>query len=166
MRTIEIRVSFQVEVEEPGEKEILILAIPLQDAVSAGLKPGEKEIFFELEDYEWLSSESGVRVLSYQLERNPMPSGASETVEVIDNSCVWDKQHDCWRVTGEAIRTTYASLELARPFADAHRHKGRSVIIRPSYNEPDEGSKAQPPWHYREWRSFNGEDFKEVRFSI
>lgn len=35
------------------------------------------------------------------------------------------------------------------------------VIVRPVYNEHDESGRF-----FREWRSFNGEPFKEVRWTI
>lgn len=38
---------------------------------------------------------------------------------------------------------------------------GMSVIVRPNYNETD--SKGR---FFREWRSFNGEPFKEVRWEF
>ena len=45
--------------------------------------------------------------------------------------------------------------------ANSSRKAGISVLLRPHYNETDEEGKR----FYREWRSFDGGEFKEVRFS-
>jgi hypothetical protein len=55
----------------------------------------------------------------------------------------------------------YNNLLDARIAAENLRASNLSVIIRPNYNEKDaDGS------FYREWRSFNGEEFQEVRFGF
>ncbi len=54
-----------------------------------------------------------------------------------------------------------ANLEDARALGETKRAPGMCVIVRPTYNETDDAGKR----FYREWRSFNGEPFKECRWS-
>jgi len=53
----------------------------------------------------------------------------------------------------------YPTLEAARAQGESKSALGMSVIIRPNYNERD--AKGD---YFREWRSFNGEPFKECRW--
>jgi hypothetical protein len=73
-----------------------------------------------------------------------------------------------WRLLGgrehESWNTDPAAAIEA---AFAHRAEGKSVIIRPNFNESDHGDARTQPiskCFYREWRSFNGGKFSEVRF--
>lgn len=64
------------------------------------------------------------------------------------------------RVYGERLTDTrFSKLDDALKFASPLREQGKSVLVRPNYNERD--SKGR---FYREWRSFNGEPFQEIRF--
>lgn len=88
----------------------------------------------------------------------------NKTVSVIVSRCVARKDtsfpfKETWSSYGECLTNkTFPSVESARDFAEPKRDQGMSVVIRPNYNEPNEG------YQYREWRSFNGEPFEEVRF--
>lgn len=54
----------------------------------------------------------------------------------------------------------YSNLVQASIEAQKHVGSGKAIIIRPNYNEYAEDGKV----FYREWRSFNGNPFQEVRF--
>jgi hypothetical protein len=56
---------------------------------------------------------------------------------------------------------TFHNLVDATAAAKKRMAKGVCVIIRPNYNEEDPKGKF-----FREWRSFNGEAFKECRWDI
>ncbi len=75
-------------------------------------------------------------------------------IVVIVSKCVKD------RIYGESLIDTYATLEEARRVGESKRADGMSVVVRPSFNEEDDNGRF-----FREWRSFNGEEFREVRFS-
>jgi len=80
-------------------------------------------------------------------------------IEVILVKCA-GSSHENYRSVGERLFTEYHfSLEAARSAGEAERKKGYCVIIRPIYNEKDEQGVF-----FREWRSFDGEEFKEVCF--
>ncbi len=53
------------------------------------------------------------------------------------------------------------SMQTAQFVGDALREAGMCVIIRPLYNEQNNVGRF-----FREWRSFNGEPFKEVRWDL
>ena len=55
------------------------------------------------------------------------------------------------------IDKLFFSLEEAITEGKFHCGEGRSVLVRPNYNEGT---------FFREWRSFNGEALKEVRFDL
>lgn len=66
------------------------------------------------------------------------------------------------RAWGEhEFNQTYESLEEARQVAEGMRAEGKCIILRPNYNEKDVDGEF-----FREWRSFDGEKFKECRFSL
>lgn len=50
------------------------------------------------------------------------------------------------------VEATIAAVRLAK--------HGFAIIIRPNYNETDDAGNR----FFREWRSFNGAPFKEIRF--
>lgn len=52
-------------------------------------------------------------------------------------------------------------MDVAKALGNPHRGLGVSVLIRPNYNETDADGTF-----FREWRSFNGEPFREVRFGL
>lgn len=54
----------------------------------------------------------------------------------------------------------FLSKKQAEEAGNIWRNEGYSVILRPNYNELDGEGKR----FFREWRSFNGEPFKEVVF--
>lgn len=77
-------------------------------------------------------------------------------VSVIVSKCVDD------RIFGDRlIDTSFPSVGRARVIGNQYRAKGACVILRPNYNETDADGRF-----FREWRSFNGEPFKEVRFGF
>jgi hypothetical protein len=84
-----------------------------------------------------------------------------KSVSVIVSKCTPNGD----RVYGEnLVNETFKNppaLENATAFGNLLREKGKSVLVRPQYNEKDEKGKF-----FREWRSFNGEPFKEVRWEI
>jgi hypothetical protein len=59
------------------------------------------------------------------------------------------------------IDTAFDTLSWAQDQAEDLKGTGVCVIIRPNYNERYDDGKQ----FFREWRSFNGEDFKECRWS-
>jgi len=65
------------------------------------------------------------------------------------------------RVGGRARLYKIPNVEEGRRFGDMYREKGVCVIVRPNYNEKDDKGTF-----YREWRSFNGEELKEVVFRV
>lgn len=82
----------------------------------------------------------------------------NKKVHLIVSKCVGSG--DKIRTYGECILDiTYDTAEEAMAEGKKHQDKGVGVLVRPNYNEGD------GTW-YREWRSFHGEPFKEVRFEI
>jgi hypothetical protein len=80
----------------------------------------------------------------------------NRTVQVIVSRCVGD------RIYGDRlVDQTFSSLTQAKLLGAANKAEGKSVIVRPNYNEEDEKGRF-----FREWRSFNGESFKEVRWDL
>lgn len=53
----------------------------------------------------------------------------------------------------------FPNVDEAKALGNTKIAAGMSVLVRPNYNETDADGTF-----YREWRSFNGEDFREVRF--
>lgn len=51
-------------------------------------------------------------------------------------------------------------IKQAKEYAKTLCEQGVCVIVRPMYIEQDDSEMF-----YREWRSFDGKDFEEVRFS-
>lgn len=79
-------------------------------------------------------------------------------IEVIVSPCRWDGES--FRLCGDRIHESkHVSPKEALALALSLRGERRSVIIRPSFNEVIDGVPG-----YREWRSFDGSLFKEVRF--
>lgn len=64
-----------------------------------------------------------------------------------------------WATTGEHYREDFLDEEEAKK--KAVPEKGKCVILRPRFNEEDEKGRF-----FREWRSFDGEPLKEVRWEI
>lgn len=56
---------------------------------------------------------------------------------------------------GEHFRETFPTKKLA--LEKAKPEKGKCVILRPRFNEKDCKGK-----HFREWRSFDGGELKQV----
>ena len=65
------------------------------------------------------------------------------------------------RIFGVTARETFNSVADALTAAFGKCEPGSCVIIRPLYNEMAEGKEF-----FREWRSMNGEHFKEARWYI
>lgn len=90
----------------------------------------------------------------------------SKAVVVIVSKCIWDSRAGSWRAWDRVSESRYSSLEEAMQQGEANACEGLSVIVRPTYNEFDplpDGSKNK---FFREWRSFDGKSFEEVRFLI
>jgi len=84
-------------------------------------------------------------------------------VSLIVSHVSWDNLANSWRLTlAETIfRENFFSVEDARKAGEGFRGERISVLIRPNYNEENDTEEF-----FREWRSFNGEDFAEVRWNI
>ncbi len=68
-----------------------------------------------------------------------------------------------YRIYGERLHDdTFASLEAARLWGESAKDQGLSVLIRPNFNERDETGAR----FFREWRSFDGRPFQEIRWNI
>lgn len=80
-------------------------------------------------------------------------------IEVIVSPCRWNGSRFalCGNRVHESKHTTPSE---ALALAMSLRGENLSVIIRPSFIETD----AEGVESYREWRSFNGSNFKEIRF--
>lgn len=78
------------------------------------------------------------------------------TISVIVSKCEGD-----WIYGERLVDTTFplSSWEDACLLGESHRAPGMSVVIRPNYNEEEDGVKF-----FREWRSMHGVVFQEVRF--
>lgn len=81
--------------------------------------------------------------------------GTGKTVSVIVSKCTPDGQRISERISEEK----FPSIVVAKSIGNSKLASGVCVIVRPNYNEPDESGR----W-FREWRSMNGEPFKEVVF--
>jgi len=91
------------------------------------------------------------------------------SVTLIVNRIVFDKELNSWRIIssgdseneidGNLFKETFPSLEEAKRAAEIFRTKGNSVTVRPNYNEV-----SNERVFFREWRSFDGEELKEIRF--
>ena len=78
--------------------------------------------------------------------------------QVIMSRCLHDRIFGD-RLVDQEIRSEHEATKLANDLTKCG--SGYSVILRPSFNETDaKGS------FFREWRSFNGESLREVRWSI
>lgn len=67
------------------------------------------------------------------------------------------------RFTGlRLVDLSIDNLDAALVLGDMYRANGRCVIVRPNYNEADEKGNT----FFREWRSFNGDDLKEIAWSF
>lgn len=80
---------------------------------------------------------------------------AAKTIQLIVVKCQGSNQVYGDRIVDEC----FTSLMLANSLGEMARSKGWCVIIRPNYNESDEEGSF-----FREWRSFDGEPFKECRW--
>ncbi len=79
------------------------------------------------------------------------------TIEVIVVRC----NSDGSRSHGDRLRElSYYTLDVAMYAARQFLAAGLCVIVRPTYNEID----AQGNRYFREWRSFNGEALREIKF--
>lgn len=82
-----------------------------------------------------------------------------QTVSVIVSKCTPAGD----RVYGDRlVDATFRNPDDASTFANTLCQQGKSVIVRPNYNETDETGKR----YFREWRSFNGEPLREVKFGF
>lgn len=80
----------------------------------------------------------------------------NKTISVLVSKCIQD------RIWGDRLfDENFLSLEEAQNIGISKKVPGVCVIVRPSYNEKDEKGTF-----FREWRSFNGEPFKECRWRI
>ena len=86
----------------------------------------------------------------------------AKNTHLIVSLCVKGTPPGEGRIYGQRIiDKLFFSLEEAMTEGKFHCGEGRSVLVRPNYNEKDgKGS------FFREWRSFNGEALKEVRFDL
>ncbi len=106
-----------------------------------GLNPKVKEALRELRKMPWRNKTAGTKSVVVIVSRcNTLGTQA------------WGGQ--LWHVS-------YPTLLAAIRIAASKRAPGMAVTIRPNYNEQDRKGKF-----FREWRSFNGEDFKECRWDI
>lgn len=88
----------------------------------------------------------------------------SKTVSVIVSQCVKGRKSTEGRAFGPRLLDhPFLSVEEAMQFVKVRQlsEDGYCVIVRPNYNEHDDTGSF-----IREWRSFNGEALKEVRFEI
>lgn len=89
----------------------------------------------------------------------------AETVTVIVSKCVSNVPANENRVYGDRlVDKTFDGKDVdgeARKLAESNLANQRAVILRPNYNEVDEHGNR----YFREWRSFNGEPLREVKFS-
>lgn len=64
------------------------------------------------------------------------------------------------RLVDEVFEDDLAESQRVLLSSDKHRAKGKVVIVRPNYNEKNPDGTS----FFREWRSFDGEPFKECRW--
>lgn len=83
-------------------------------------------------------------------------------ISVIVSRCVRKTPPGEGRIFGDRLSDIkVATIEEGMVQGNLHLANGRSVIVRPNYNEKDEKGEF-----FREFRSFNGEPLKEVRFDL
>lgn len=81
-------------------------------------------------------------------------------VSLLVSPCVKGTAPGEGRIFGERlVDRKMDTVEEATRLGHLYRVVGQSVVVRPNYNEEDEKGKF-----FREWRSFNGEPFREVRW--
>lgn len=81
-------------------------------------------------------------------------------VSLIVSPCVKGTAQGEGRIFGERlVDRSMDTVEEATRLGHLYRVVGQSVVVRPNYNEEDEKGKF-----FREWRSFNGEPFRECRW--
>lgn len=86
----------------------------------------------------------------------------AKEVAVIVSPCVKGTPEGEGRIYGERlVDKTFPTVEEALKQGGLYRTLGQSVVVRPRYNEKDEKGS-----YFREWRSFNGEPFKECRWPL
>lgn len=80
---------------------------------------------------------------------------------IVIDGCYYINHAKSWSTAGgnELLRERFPNLELANKVGKVAIGKGRAVIVRPTYNDPDGTS-------FREWRSFDGGPLDEVVFTI
>ena len=82
---------------------------------------------------------------------------ASHGIEVLVSTCEPNGDRIIQRLS-----ETNCTLPLtAKRLALSERAQGRAVTIRPTFNERDPETRES---FYREWRSFNGGPFTEIRW--
>ncbi len=79
----------------------------------------------------------------------------SSTLDIINGKIVWRISS----ATPEDLRQTFPSKKLALQYANPQ--KGKAVTLRPKFNEKNCNGEF-----FREWRSFDGEVLKEVKWNI
>lgn len=77
-------------------------------------------------------------------------------VSVLVSRCIRDRLFAV-----SLFNESFYSLDTAMSVGKTKQADGVSVIVRPNYNEED--SKGR---FFREWRSFNGSPFEEVRWDF
>lgn len=89
------------------------------------------------------------------ITQNPpltIPSG--RTIEIVVSKCSADG-HTLFQ---EILRRDFTDVELAFCVAETSRGSRTAVTLRPKFNEGG--------LDYREWRSINGEEFREIWFRM
>lgn len=83
-----------------------------------------------------------------------------KTIQLIVVKCQKTPNDESFSSYGDRIvDERFTSLVIANSLGEMAKREGWRVIIRPNYNEED----IDGPF-FREWRSFNGEPFNEVRW--
>lgn len=82
------------------------------------------------------------------------------TTTVIVGAC-FGNDADGYRSVGNCRRIDHYNTAGALADGEARKAVGVAVIVRPNYNESDSEGR-----YFREWRSFNGQPFKECRWRI
>lgn len=81
-------------------------------------------------------------------------------VSVLVTKCVGNASRGFSSYGERLVDEVLPSVEEATVLGNTKRGKGLSVIVRPHYNEVDDNGRF-----FREWRSFDGDEFKECRWA-
>lgn len=85
----------------------------------------------------------------------------NNTITVIVSKCYTNREGVQCAYGDRIVDESFSDVAQATSRARKETREGVSVIVRPNYNEKDADGEF-----FREWRSFNGEPLKEVRFSF